>query len=58
MIPVDKYIRENLGWADIEQYLQDEDGIGPYPARTFADGPYLKLEDGCYWRLPAEGSDE
>lgn len=57
MIPVDKYIREGLGWADIEQF-DDHDGEGPYPVRTFCDGPYLTLENGCYLRLPAEGAEE
>jgi hypothetical protein len=57
MIPVDEYIKHQFGWADVDKYF-DEQGEGANPVKTFSDGPYLKLQDGCYWRLPAEGSDE
>ena len=57
MIPVDEYIKLELGWFDIDQ-IEDNDweanGAGYNPVRTFCDGPYERLGYGCYRRLPAD----
>jgi len=61
MIPVDEYIKLELGWCDIDQ-IEDNDWEANLanlnPVRTFCDGPYEELGNGCYRRLPANVGSE
>ena len=61
MIPVDEYIKLELGWRDIGQIEDDgsETNIGdPDLVGMFCDGPYEELEEGCYRRLPTNTVSE
>ena len=38
---------------DDDDWYDDDKPFGPKPVRTFCDGPYEDLGDGCFHRLPA-----
>ena len=61
-VAVDEYIRMELGWQDIVDDLVDDElddlHVGYSPVNEFCDGPYQKLESGCYRRMPCGGIDD
>ena len=60
-VPVDEYIRRELGWRDI---IDEDDDTGDLevgsfnPMKEFFDGPYLDLGPGCHRRMPCGGMDD
>lgn len=63
-VPVDEYIRRELGWQDIvdeDSDAADIDGIElmyARPVSEYCDGPYQSIGYGCSRRLPCGGMDD
>ena len=55
--------QERYNWLDPQEPPHKKDqhfglAVGRRPVQIFHDGPYDTLEEGCYRRAPATGSDD
>ena len=57
MIPVDRYMKDGLGWNDLDIDIEEEYTEGDNPVRIFSDGPYVRIGEGCFYRLAVDGSE-